>query len=47
MRAGSSTALHRAGEVAAPRTAEELHAALGRPGEFTVDGCMAFATIAA
>ena len=40
-------ALHRAGEVAAPRRAEELHAALGRPTEFTVDGCMAFATIVA
>jgi SAM-dependent methyltransferase len=39
--------LHRAGEVAAPRTAEELHAALGRPAAFGVTGCMAFAELPA
>jgi hypothetical protein len=26
--------LHRAGEIAAPPTAEEMHTELGRPGEF-------------
>ncbi len=39
--------LHRAGEVAAPRTAEELHIALGRPADFRTSGCMAYATIPA
>jgi SAM-dependent methyltransferase len=37
--------LHRAGEVAGPRTAEELHTALGQPDDFRVSGCMAFAVI--
>jgi SAM-dependent methyltransferase len=37
--------LHRAGEVAAPRTAEELHGALGRPTDFRTRGCMAYATL--
>jgi len=39
--------LHRAGEVAAPRTAEELHVALGRPAGFRTTGCMAYATLPA
>ncbi len=39
--------LHRAGEVAAPRTAEELHDALGRPADFRTRGCMAYATLVA
>jgi len=37
--------LHRAGEVAVPRTAEELHLALGRPPDFRTTGCMAYATL--
>ncbi|WCB96449.1 hypothetical protein DSM104299_05208 [Baekduia alba] len=37
--------LHRAGEVATPRTADELHAALGAPADFHVSGCMAFAVL--
>jgi len=39
--------LHRAGEVAAPRTADELHRALGRPADFRTAGCMAYATLRA
>ncbi len=39
--------LHRAGEVAAPRTAEQLHMALGRPEDFRTVGCMAYATLSA
>jgi len=39
--------LHRAGEVAAPRTAEQLHVALGRPTNFRTTGCMAYATLPA
>ncbi len=39
--------LHRAGEVAAPRTAEQLHVALGRPTDFRTTGCMAYATLPA
>lgn len=39
--------LHRAGEVAAPMTADELHVALRRPIRFRVTGCMAYATLAA
>lgn len=39
--------LHRAGEVATPRSADELHAELGRPPRFAVAGCMAYATLAA
>ena len=39
--------LHRAGEVAAPKTAEELFDALQRPDDFTTVGCMAYATITA
>ncbi len=39
--------LHRAGEVAAPRTADELHVALGRPAAFRTSGCMAYATLPA
>lgn len=38
-------ALHRAGEVAAPRSAEDLRAALGAPERFEVVGCMAFAVL--
>jgi 2-methylisocitrate lyase-like PEP mutase family enzyme len=38
--------LHRAGEVAPPLGAEALHAALGRPEDFRVSGCMAYAVIA-
>lgn len=37
--------LHRAGEVATPRTAEEMHAALGEPGAFHLTGCMAYAVV--
>jgi SAM-dependent methyltransferase len=39
--------LHRAGEVPVPRTAEELHVALGRPTDFRTTGCMAYATLTA
>jgi len=39
--------LHRAGQVAEPRTAEELHDALGRPAIFHTAGCMAYATLLA
>ena len=39
--------LHRAGEVAQPRTAEELHVALGQPTVFRTAGCMAYATLPA
>ncbi len=39
--------LHRAGEVCAPRTAEELHVALGGPAKFHTTGCMAYATLTA
>lgn len=39
--------LHRAGEAAEPRTAEELHVALGRPSAFRTTGCMAYATLPA
>lgn len=39
--------LHRAGEVAVPRTAEQLHVALGRPTVFRATGCMAYATLPA
>jgi SAM-dependent methyltransferase len=39
--------LHRAGEVAAPRTADELRRALGDPADFHTRGCMAYATLAA
>jgi SAM-dependent methyltransferase len=38
--------LHRAGEVAPPRTAAELHAALGHPDDFATSGCMAYAVLA-
>lgn len=38
-------ALHRAGEVAMPKTAEELRIALGRPANFKTTGCMAYATL--
>jgi ubiquinone/menaquinone biosynthesis C-methylase UbiE len=37
--------LHRAGEVAAPRSAGELHGALGRPTAYSTRGCMAYATL--
>jgi SAM-dependent methyltransferase len=37
--------LHRAGEVAAPRTADQLHGALGRPADFRTRGCMAYAML--
>ncbi len=40
-------ALHRAGEVTKPLTAEGLWAALGRPAEFCSTGCMAYATLKA
>ena len=40
-------ALHRAGEVAAPQTAQQLHEVLGRPTDFRTAGCMAYATLAA
>jgi SAM-dependent methyltransferase len=39
--------LHRAGEVARPRTAEELHAALGAPADLRTSGCMAYASLPA
>jgi SAM-dependent methyltransferase len=39
--------LHRAGEVAAPRTARELHDALGTPADFRLTGCMAYAVLPA
>ncbi|HWI71423.1 MAG TPA: hypothetical protein VNT55_05680, partial [Baekduia sp.] len=39
--------LHRAGEVAAPRTAAQLRAALGDPEDFRTAGCMAFAVLPA
>ncbi len=39
--------LHWAGEVAQPRTAEELHVALGQPTVFRTTGCMAYATLPA
>lgn len=39
--------LHRAGEVALPKTADELHAALGHPEDFSTTGCMAYATLSA
>lgn len=39
--------LHRAGQVAEPRTAEEIHDALGRPAIFRTTGCMAYATLLA
>lgn len=37
--------LHRAGEIAVPRTARELYDALGAPEDFRVTGCMAFAVL--
>lgn len=37
--------LHRAGEVAVPRSAEELRVALGGPADFRTTGCMAYATL--
>ena len=37
--------LHRADEVASPRTAEQLHTALGSPQDFRTVGCMAFARL--
>lgn len=37
--------LHRAGEIAAPMTADELHVALGCPTRFRVTGCMAYARV--
>jgi SAM-dependent methyltransferase len=39
--------LHRAGEVAAPRAADDLYEALGRPVDFRTAGCMAYATLPA
>ncbi len=36
--------LHRAGEVAAPRTAAQLRQALDEPASFHTTGCMAYAT---
>ncbi len=39
--------LHRAGEAGVPRTAEELHAALGTPADIRTTGCMAYATFPA
>ena len=39
--------LHRAGEAAVPRTAEDLHVALDRPTAFRTTGCMAYATLPA
>lgn len=39
--------LHHAGEVAQPKTAEDLCAALGRPSTFRSTGCMAYATLGA
>lgn len=37
--------LHRAGEVARPKTSEDLHLVLGRPADFRVSGCMAYAVL--
>ncbi len=37
--------LHRAGEVAVPRTGAQLYVALGRPADSTTSGCMAYATL--
>lgn len=39
--------LHRAGECAVPRTAEELRIALGPTTELRTTGCMAYATLTA
>ena len=39
--------LHRAGEAAVPRTAEDRRVALGRPAVFHTAGCMAYATLPA
>lgn len=39
--------LHRAGEVAVPRTGDQLRAALNRPADFETKGCMAYARIKA
>ena len=39
--------LHRAGEVAAPKSARELWDELGRPADFKTSGCMAYARIRA
>lgn len=39
--------LHRAGEIATPRTSEELYVQLGRPAEFSTTGCMAYFTLPA
>lgn len=39
--------LHRAGEVAVPKSADELHAGLRQPVDFKTVGCMAYATISA
>jgi SAM-dependent methyltransferase len=38
-------ALHRAGEVATPRTAVQLRDALGAPEAFRTRGCMAYAVV--
>lgn len=37
--------LHRAGEVAEPTTAQQLHVLLGEPAAFRTTGCMAYATL--
>lgn len=37
--------LHRAGEVARPKTSQELRLALGGPANFWTTGCMAYATL--
>lgn len=37
--------LHRAGQIAEPKTAEQLHHALGQPATFRLVGCMAYATL--
>ncbi len=39
--------LHRAGEVAYPKSADELRAGLHQPVDFKTVGCMAYATISA
>lgn len=39
--------LHRAGEVAAPTSAQELVGLLGHPADFRTTGCMAYARIGA
>ncbi|MDP9069903.1 MAG: methyltransferase domain-containing protein [Actinomycetota bacterium] len=39
--------LHRAGEVAVPRTGDQLREALNRPTDFETKGCMAYARITA